>query len=93
MKGKEMIVDFDDAQKLRVVTAGGGLTWAGTAPQIVRDMARGDWEAPRDSWSFMKNVQRRIEDHFDIGIRVKRGNCTKFLRELERIGFVQVKPK
>jgi hypothetical protein len=93
MKPRELILDFDDAPKLRVVTANGDLTWVGTAPQIVRAMAAGDWEGASDAWTFMKNVQRRIENHFNLSIRIKKGNCTRFLRELERIRFIRVKVK
>ena len=93
MKYPELLLDFDDAPKLRVVTSGGDLTWVGTASQIVKAMAQGDWEGDGTPWRFMRNVRDRIANHFNLDIRIKKGNYTRFLRELERIGFIRIKVK
>ena len=93
MKPCELILDFDDDVKLRVITSGGDLTWLGTAPQIVRAMAQGDWEGDGTVWTFMKNVRNRIGNHFNLLIKIKKGNCSSFIRELERIRFIRVKMK
>ena len=93
MKPKEIILDFDDETKLRVITSNGDLTWVGTATQIVRGMAQGDWDGNGTIWTFMKNVRDRIGNHFNTTIKIRKDNCSAFIRELERIQFIRVKIK
>jgi hypothetical protein len=63
--------------------------FAGTPEEIVFQMTEQDF-IQVDSNDYMKEVKRRIKKAFALEISVRSGDFERFLRELKRIGLIEL---